>query len=230
MSVTGFIEQLQIIFTCNYSGIANSHHLQFTISRTESPQPAMSSPLSSAAILTVSWTWSALTDPSVALLQLTAAPTESSQSAVSSPVSSAAILTVSWTCSTLTDPSVALLQLTAAPTESSQSAVSSPVSTAAILTVSWTCSTLTDPSVALLQLTAVPTESSQSAVSLPVSSASVRTVTTNLPLLHCRLQTARVSETSRNRTYSLYSYSPDTDRAENIATISVSVVPWHCYL
>jgi hypothetical protein len=43
--MTGFVEQLQIVTTNNYSAIANSHTLQFTTERTKSSQPAVSSPV-----------------------------------------------------------------------------------------------------------------------------------------------------------------------------------------
>jgi hypothetical protein len=43
--VIGFIEHLQIVITSNYSAIANSHILQFTIAHTESSQSAVSSPV-----------------------------------------------------------------------------------------------------------------------------------------------------------------------------------------
>jgi hypothetical protein len=41
--VIGFIEHLQIVTTSNYSAIANSHSLQFTTTRTNSSQFAVSS-------------------------------------------------------------------------------------------------------------------------------------------------------------------------------------------
>jgi hypothetical protein len=40
--VIGFIDYLQIVFTSNYSAIANSHTLQFTIAPTKSSQSAVS--------------------------------------------------------------------------------------------------------------------------------------------------------------------------------------------
>jgi hypothetical protein len=43
--VTGFTESLQIVTTCTYSAIANSHTLQFTTARTKSSQSAVSSPV-----------------------------------------------------------------------------------------------------------------------------------------------------------------------------------------
>jgi hypothetical protein len=42
--VIGFIENLQIVNTSNYSAIANSHNLQFTTARNKSSQTAVSSP------------------------------------------------------------------------------------------------------------------------------------------------------------------------------------------
>jgi hypothetical protein len=44
-SVIGFTEHLQIITTSNYSAIANSHTLQFTIARIKSSSSAVSSPV-----------------------------------------------------------------------------------------------------------------------------------------------------------------------------------------
>jgi hypothetical protein len=43
--VIGFIEHLQIVTTSNYSGIVNSHALQFTAARSKSSQSAVSSPV-----------------------------------------------------------------------------------------------------------------------------------------------------------------------------------------
>jgi hypothetical protein len=40
----GFIEHLEVVTTSNYSAIANSHNLQFTIACIESSQSAVSSP------------------------------------------------------------------------------------------------------------------------------------------------------------------------------------------
>jgi hypothetical protein len=51
-SVIGFIEHLRIVATSNYSHVANSHTMQSTTSRTESSQSAVSSPMSSASVLT----------------------------------------------------------------------------------------------------------------------------------------------------------------------------------
>jgi hypothetical protein len=41
--VIGFIDNLRIITTSNYSAITNSHTLQFTTARTKSSQSAVSS-------------------------------------------------------------------------------------------------------------------------------------------------------------------------------------------
>jgi hypothetical protein len=43
--VTGLIEHLQNVTTCNYSATANSHTLQFTTARTKSSQSTISSPV-----------------------------------------------------------------------------------------------------------------------------------------------------------------------------------------
>jgi hypothetical protein len=43
--VIGFIENLQIITTSNYSANANSHTLQFTAARMKSSQSALFSPV-----------------------------------------------------------------------------------------------------------------------------------------------------------------------------------------
>jgi hypothetical protein len=43
--VIGFIEHLQIVTTCNYSAIPNSHNLRFTTALTNSSRPAVSSPV-----------------------------------------------------------------------------------------------------------------------------------------------------------------------------------------
>jgi hypothetical protein len=43
--VTGFIDRLQIVTTCNYSAFASLHTLQFTTAHTRSSQSAMSSPV-----------------------------------------------------------------------------------------------------------------------------------------------------------------------------------------
>jgi hypothetical protein len=48
--VVGFIEILQIVTASNYSAIANSHTLQFTIACTKPSQSAVSSPV-------VTWEW-----------------------------------------------------------------------------------------------------------------------------------------------------------------------------
>jgi hypothetical protein len=43
--IIGFIDNLQIITTINYSAVANSHILQFTTVCTKSSQSAVSSPV-----------------------------------------------------------------------------------------------------------------------------------------------------------------------------------------
>jgi hypothetical protein len=52
--VVGYIEQYRIVNRSNCSSIANSHTLQFTIAHVKFYQPAVSSPVSFASVLTSS--------------------------------------------------------------------------------------------------------------------------------------------------------------------------------